>query len=177
LLTELIPYVPTLSGYQSPYQLHATPFATLNLAQKKNRKEKPIVKWRDMQTTIHGVDDVVVMSSKPSPIEKPPALEQDSDDVELESVEDYKSDAETTSKESGDGLTWLDGPPPKLDNVEQCVFNIADTVDVGSSYLLDLLDSTSTVVWNQPGNHPRAPLPPSSVLMPMAPKDKDWTIW
>jgi hypothetical protein len=156
--------------------LNSSPFATLNLAQKKKRKEKPIVKWRDMQATIHGADDVV-MSSKPSPTEKPPALEQDSDDFELGSVGDYESDAETASKEIGDGLTWLDGPPPKLDNVEQRVFNIADTVDVGSSYLLDLLDLTSTVVRNQPGNRPRAPLPPSSVLMPMAPKDKDWTIW
>jgi hypothetical protein len=143
------------------------------LSQKKMKKEKPIVKWRDMQKTIHGADDIVI-SSKSSLTEKPPVLEHDPEDPP-ESVREHESDSETTLNESGDGLTWLDGPPPNLANVERYVFNVEDTVNVGSSYLLDLLDSTPTMVRSQPSNRPKAPLPPSSA--PTAPKETDWSVW
>ncbi|KAI0255503.1 hypothetical protein BJV78DRAFT_1176133 [Lactifluus subvellereus] len=65
-------------------------------------------------------DWVIHRSCRPSLTEKPPVLERDSEDLP-ESVQEHESD-----KESGDGLTWLDGPPPHLDAVERRVFNTVD---------------------------------------------------
>ena len=111
-----------------------------------------------MQKTIHGADDVIT-SSKSSPKERPPVLGEDEDEDLLDVDADSESESEVTgagSKESGDGLSWLDGPPPKLGDVERHVFSIEDTVDLGSSYLLDLLDSTPIIpARSHPTSRPR----------------------
>jgi hypothetical protein len=148
-------------------------------SEKKNRKEKPIVKWRDMQKMIHGADDIAT-SSKLFAGGKPPALEPASDGDEAENSPEFRreseSDSEAASNGSADGLTWLDGPPPNLVGMEREVFTVEDTVDVGAPYLLDLLDSAPTTARSQPGNRSRA-LPPPVPSALVAPKDKDWSIW
>ena len=114
-----------------------------------------------MQKTIHGADDVIT-SSKSSPKERPPVLEEDEDLLDVDA--DSESESEVTgagSKESDDGLSWLDGSPPKLGNVERRIFSIEDTVDLGSSYLLDLLDSTPIIpARSHPTSRPKAHAPP-----------------
>jgi len=80
-----------------------------------------------------------VISSKPSLKERLPTLEQVPN-----AAKESDSDLEAVAaglEEINDGLSWLDEPPPKTDNMEQCVFSIKDTVELGSLYLLDLLNS------------------------------------
>jgi hypothetical protein len=78
-----------------------------------------------------------------------------------------------------DGLHWLDGPPPNLVDMERHVFTIEDTVNINSSYLLDLLNSASTTTATTQGQllHRAPVLPPSVPAAPMPPKVMDWSIW
>jgi len=130
-----------------------------------------------MQTTIHGVDDLVT-SSKSDSKEWPPILEQDkaSSDEDEDTKPRLNMMASGASKENHDGLYWLDGPSPNLNNVEQCVFTIEDTIDVSSSYLFDLLDSTSLTAAMVQGQHMHwAPVQPP--LIHTTPKEANWSIW
>jgi hypothetical protein len=102
---------------------------------------------------------------------------------EDEDLSDADGDSESESeevgvgsKESDDGLSWLDGPPPKLDNAERCIFSIEDTVDLGSTYLLDLLDPTPTIpLRSHSTSRPKAQAPPPPEQL--APRDEDWGSW
>jgi hypothetical protein len=130
-----------------------------------------------MQKTIHGADDLII-SSKSDSKERPPILEQE----EAPSDEDEDTEprlntmATGASKENHDGLHWLDGPSPTLDNVERRVFTIEDTIDVGSSYLFDLLDTTSPTAAMIRGQHMhRAQVQPPPICT--TPKEVDWSIW
>lgn len=152
-------------------------FHRANDPDKKPKKSKPIIKWRDMQKMIHGADDLIT-SSKSSVKERPPVMEHD-----IEALADSDGDSESESNmttgalhENHDGLHWLDGPPQNLVNVERCAFTIEDTVNINSSYLLDLLDSTSATAATAQGQpiH-RAPVLPPSIRA--APKETDWSIW
>jgi hypothetical protein len=67
-----------------------------------------------MQKTIHGADGIVI-SSKPSPKERLPALERVPD-----ASEESDSDSEVVVaglEEINDGLSWLDEPAPETDNM------------------------------------------------------------
>jgi len=87
------------------------------VSQKKNKREKPIVKWQDMQKTIHGMDDIVMSNLwKSSPKEKPPVLEC-SDENQPELGQESKPDSKMVLNQSTNGLTWLDGLLPNLDGV------------------------------------------------------------
>jgi len=89
--------------------------------QKKDLKVKPIIKWHDMQKIIHGADDIITSSPK----ERPPVLVEGEDLLGVDDNSESKSEvAGVGSKESDDGLSWLNGPPPKLHNVEQWAFSI-----------------------------------------------------
>ena len=152
-------------------------FAVLNSFSEKNKKEKPIVKWWDMQKTIHGTDSIVMSkSSKSSPKEKPPVLEC-SDENQPELGQESKPDSEAALNQSTDGLTWLDGLPPNLDGMEQEVFTIEDTVDVNAPYLLDLLNSAPTTTHSSEPGHSNPSCPKALLPVLTAPKDMDWSIW
>jgi hypothetical protein len=132
-----------------------------------------------MQKTIHGADDIIT-SSKSSLNKRPPVLQQEDIEATSHSDEDSEPDPDLTtgpSNRNHDGLYWLDGPPPNLDNVERCVFTIEDTIDISSPYLLDLLDSTPPTIATAVRSHPvhRAPVLPPAVRT--APKETDWGIW
>jgi len=72
-----------------------------------------------MQTTIHGADNLVT-SSKSDSKEWPPILEQDraSSDEDEDTEPRLNMMASGALKENHNGLYWLDGPSPNLDNVE-----------------------------------------------------------
>ncbi len=98
----------------------------------------------------------------------------------LGSDKDYEADSDSegrNSKESDDGLQWLDDPPPTTGNVERHVFTIEEMVDVSSSYILDLLDSAPPTVRVQAGPQPAATLSSGSGAATSVPKEKDWSVW
>jgi hypothetical protein len=73
---------------------------------EKKEKVKPVIKWHDMQKTIHGADGIIT-SSRSSPKERPPVLGEDEDLSDAD--EDSESESEEVgvgSKESDDGLSW-----------------------------------------------------------------------
>jgi hypothetical protein len=84
---------------------------------------------------MHGADNLITLSKSDSKAQ-PPILEQDKApfDEDEDTEPRLNTMATGASKENHDGLYSLDGPSPNLDNVEQHIFTIEDTIDVGSSY-------------------------------------------
>jgi hypothetical protein len=129
-------------------------------------KPKPVVKWRDMTSTIHGPDI-------DAPSRKEHLVSQHADDAES------ASELDMDSGELNDGLTWLDGPPPDLTNIERHEFNVAKHIDITSPYLLDILADTPAVASGRvlgPGQARDRPVTqPLKELM--TPDDGDWGKW
>ena len=93
---------------------------------QQDRRKKPVsIRWREMQSTIH----------KPRKPEMNPVA------LETEISGDEFSDLVAEDRiDPADGLQWLDDNlPPELKNIEHCNFLIADTFDITSAFLLDIL--------------------------------------
>jgi hypothetical protein len=119
-------------------------------------KPAPVVKWRDMNTTILG-------KRKRNP--------SDSQDV-AQSATRGDPNIQPMSLET-DGLGDLDQPPPNLTGVDGTRFTIASQVDIQSPVLLDILSDKPEVPKKM-----NAVDPPSSLSRAVVkPKESEWNEW